>query len=439
MKRGLARATAFCLTAGLLFANSAAVYAEDTAPETEAASDVTGSLAFAECDEAYYVNVRTQPSTDNGEVIGILKNHDSAIIESVEDDGWYKIKSGDVEGYVAAWLIKTGDEAAAIAPTVAYNYAVNNAVSLNVRAQADEGADVVTSLDEGAEAEIVADEGNWFKVALDSDTYGYVSKDYVEEKTAYPTAKTIDQMMSDTEAEKQAEQAADAAGSTDASAEQGGETAAPADASQTQETAAQTDVSQTQETAAQTDVSQMQETAAQTDASQTQETAPQTQETAAQTDAPQTQETAAQTEAPQTQETAAQTEAPQTEVSAPAASATGSAVVAYASQFVGNPYVWGGTSLTSGADCSGFTMAVFANFGVSLPHYAASQLSCGTQVSIDSLAPGDLVFFSSTGGEIDHVAIYVGGGSIVHAANSKSGICYSSLNWMTPVAACRVV
>ncbi len=429
MRKGLARATAFCLTAGLLFANSAAVYAEDTAPETEAASDVAGSLAFAECDEAYYVNVRTQPSTDTGEVVGILKNHDSAIIESVEDDGWYKIKSGDVEGYVAAWLIKTGDEAAAIAPTVAYNYAVNNAVSLNVRAQADEGSDVVTSLDEGAEAEIVADEGNWFKVALDSDTYGYVSKD--EEKTAYPTAKTIDQMMSDTEAEKQAEQAADAAGSSDASADQGGETAAPADASQTQETAAQTDASQTQETAAQTEAPQTQETAAQTEAPQTQETAaqteaPQTQETAAQTEAPQTQETATQTEAPQTQETAAQTEAPQTEASAPAASATG-------------PYVWGGTSLTSGADCSGFTMAVFANFGVSLPHYAASQLSCGTQVSIDSLAPGDLVFFSSTGGEIDHVAIYVGGGSIVHAANSKSGICYGSLNWMTPVAACRVV
>ncbi|MSS15472.1 C40 family peptidase [Porcincola intestinalis] len=444
MRKGLARATAFCLTAGLLFANSAAVYAEDTAPETEAASDVAGSLAFAECDEAYYVNVRTQPSTDSGEVIGILKNHDSAIIESVEDDGWYKIKSGDVEGYVAAWLIKTGDEAAAIAPTVAYNYAVNNAVSLNVRAQADEGSEVITALDEGSEAEIVADEGNWFKVALDSDTYGYVSKDYVEEKTAYPTAKTIDQMMSDTEAEKQAEQVADAAGSSDASADQGGETAAPADASQTQETAAQTDASQTQETAAQTEAPQTQETAAQTEAPQTQETAAQTdasqtQETAAQTEAPQTQETAAQTEAPQTQETVAQTEAPQTEAAAPAASATGSAVVAYASQFVGNPYVWGGTSLTSGADCSGFTMSVFANFGVSLPHYAASQLSCGTQVSIDSLAPGDLVFFSSTGGEIDHVAIYVGGGSIVHAANSKSGICYSSLNWMTPVAACRVV
>ncbi len=277
---------------------------------------------------------------------------DSAIIESVEDDGWYKIKSGDVEGYVAAWLIKTGDEAAAIAPTVAYNYAVNNAVSLNVRAQADEGSDVVTSLDEGAEAEIVADEGNWFKVALDSDTYGYVSKDYVEEKTAYPTAKTIDEMMSDTEAEKQAEQAADAASdSTDASADQSGETAAPADASQTQETAAQTDASQVQETAAQTD--------------------------------------APQTEAPQPQET----EAPQTEASAPAASATGAAVVAYASQFVGNPYVWGGTSLTSGADCSGFTMAVFANFGVSLPHYA--HPSCPAAHRFQSTAWRLATLFSS--------------------------------------------
>ena len=112
-----------------------------------------------------------------------------------------------------------------------------------------------------------------------------------------------------------------------------------------------------------------------------------------------------------------------------------------------SPWLW----LSSGSLYDAETGARLANsvfdigggcpkvFGVSLPHYAASQLSCGTQVSIDSLAPGDLVFFSSTGGEIDHVAIYVGGGSIVHAANSKSGICYSSLNWMTPVAACRVV
>ena len=87
MKRGLARATAFCLTAGLLFANSAAVYAEDTAPETEAASDVAGSLAFAECDEAYYVNVRTQPSTDTSEVVGILKNLTGQLDEVYRKDG----------------------------------------------------------------------------------------------------------------------------------------------------------------------------------------------------------------------------------------------------------------------------------------------------------------------------------------------------------------
>ena len=124
--------------------------------------------------------------------------------------------------------------------------------------------------------------------------------------------------------------------------------------------------------------------------------------------------------------------------SAPAASSTGAEIAAYAQQFVGNPYVWGGTSLTQGADCSGFTMAVFAQFGVTLPHFAADQYSCGTPVSLDSLAPGDLIFFSSSG-SIDHVAIYIGGGSMVHAANSKSGIIISSIDWMTPVAACRVV
>lgn len=411
MRKGYARISAVCLAAGLLFANSAVVYADETAGgDTAETEDVAGTLGFAECDEEFYVNVRTEPSTDTGEVIGILKNHDSAEIESVEADGWYKIKSGDVEGYVAAWLIKTGDEADAIASEVAYNYAINHAVSLNVRSTADEGSDVVTALDEGAEAEIVADEGNWFKVALDADTYGYVSKDYVEEKTAYPTGETIDQMNEEAEAEAASSEAETAPAETapaETEAVSYEQTEAPA-ADQTYETEAPQTEAQVYETA------------------------------------PETEAAVAETEVPQTEAPAPQTEAPQTEASAPAASApapsaTGASVVAYASQFVGNSYVWGGSSLTGGADCSGFTMAVFSNFGVSLPHSAASQLYCGTQVSLDSLAPGDLVFYNNGGSGIDHVAIYAGGGSIVHAANSASGICYGSLYGMTPVAACRVV
>jgi cell wall-associated NlpC family hydrolase len=120
-------------------------------------------------------------------------------------------------------------------------------------------------------------------------------------------------------------------------------------------------------------------------------------------------------------------------------SSAGQAAADYACQFVGNPYVWGGTSLTEGADCSGFTLAVYAKYGVTLPHYAASQASCGTQISLSQLAPGDLVFFSSDGSEIDHVAIYIGNNSIVHAANTQSGIIISSLEWQNPVSAARVV
>ena len=123
---------------------------------------------------------------------------------------------------------------------------------------------------------------------------------------------------------------------------------------------------------------------------------------------------------------------------APAASSTGQAIADYACQFVGNPYVWGGTSLTNGADCSGFTMSVFANFSISLPHNAASQSGYGTAVSADTLQAGDLVFYSDGSG-ISHVAIYIGGGQIVHAANSTSGIIISSMYYDTPTCYRRLV
>ena len=98
--------------------------------------------------------------------------------------------------------------------------------------------------------------------------------------------------------------------------------------------------------------------------------------------------------------------------------------------------MWGGTSLTQGADCSGFAQSVFAQFGIGLARVAADQAYGGTDVSMDSILPGDLLFYSS-GGSIDHVAIYIGGGSIVHAANASSGIIISSYNYSTPVCARR--
>ena len=97
-------------------------------------------------------------------------------------------------------------------------------------------------------------------------------------------------------------------------------------------------------------------------------------------------------------------------------SGSGSSVVDFATQFVGNPYVWGGTSLTGGADCSGFTQSVYANFGVSLPRTSYEQQYAGTEVSYADAQPGDLICYGG------HVAIYMGNGRIVHASNSVDGI-----------------
>lgn len=111
-----------------------------------------------------------------------------------------------------------------------------------------------------------------------------------------------------------------------------------------------------------------------------------------------------------------------------------SQLVNYALQFVGNRYVWGGTSLTNGVDCSGFTMRVMEKFGVSLPHYSGSQAQMGKKVTSATMQPGDLIFYAGSNGKVNHVAIYIGNGRIVHAASRRSGIKTSTWNYRTPVA-----
>lgn len=121
-----------------------------------------------------------------------------------------------------------------------------------------------------------------------------------------------------------------------------------------------------------------------------------------------------------------------------AQTSTRNAVVAYAKQFIGNPYVWGGTSLTGGADCSGFTKSVMAHFGVGLSRTSSAQSGDGYRVSLDSVEPGDLIFYAS-GGRIYHVAMYIGGGKVIHAIDEAHGIGISSMYCMTPYCAVDVL
>ncbi len=113
-------------------------------------------------------------------------------------------------------------------------------------------------------------------------------------------------------------------------------------------------------------------------------------------------------------------------------------VCQYAKEFLGNPYVWGGTSLTKGADCSGFVLSVFKKYGVSLPHSSVAQSNLGTTIKVSEAKPGDLIFYGN-GKSINHVAIYIGGGQVIHASNPKSGIRISNTSYRSPVKAVRIL
>ena len=437
----------------------AAGLAMNLAGVVNAADAKKGELIFAQCEN--YINIRSE-ADENSEVVAKLYNDGSATLEETEEDGWYKIKSGNATGYVKAEYFATGEEAKEIADKVAYNVAVVNAEALNVRATPSEESTVIDVASQSDELEVVDTSGEWTTVALGNDVYGFIHPDYCEYKTYYPTAVTLEEeAAAKAEADRQAAEASAAQAAEQPVEEDGSyaEDTSPADATYTDETPA-TDVAYTDETPA-TDIAYVDETP-ETDAPYTE--APETEipETdapyteAPETEAPYTEAPyteAPETEAPETEapyteapETdAPYTEAPETdapyteapETEAPASdSSVGQEIANYAVQFVGNPYVYGGTSLTNGADCSGFTQSVMANFGIYIARTAADQSYGGTSVSISDIQPGDLLFYSDGGG-ISHVALYIGGGQIVHAATESQGIIISSYNYDSPVCAAR--
>ena len=408
-----------------------------------AADAETGELIFAQCES--YINIRSE-ADENSEVVAKLYNDGSATVEETDEDGWYKIKSGNAIGYVKSEYFATGEQAKEIADKVAYNVAVVNAEALNVRATPSEESTVIDVASESEELEVVDTSGEWATVALGNDVYGFIHPDYCEYKTYYPTAVTLEEEADRQAAEeasyKEVSENTDISDSEDVSY---AEDTASADATYTDETPSteeayvdeipETDAVYTDETPS-TDTAYVDETP-ETDVPYTE--APETEAPyteAPETEAPYTE--APETEAPYTEvpETEAPyTEAPETE--APASdSSVGQEIANYAVQFVGNPYVYGGTSLTNGTDCSGFTQSVMANFGIYIARTAADQAYGGTSVSVSDIQPGDLLFYSDGSG-ISHVALYIGGGQIVHAATESQGIIISSYNYDSPVCAAR--
>ena len=249
------------------------------------------------------------------------------------------------------------------------------------------------------------------------------AKTETEEKPAQEETVQADDNKQEKESEKETESKKESESSTESSKETASETSSETKSETVSETTTETSSETTSETATETTTETTTETAT---------------ETATETESPAGMEpsTAVETAATQESSKESSTQAAETPSSAASVSnhGSGKAVVDYAVQFVGNPYVYGGTSLTNGADCSGFVMSVYENFGVSLPHSSTADRNAGVDVGgLENAQPGDLVCYSG------HVGIYIGDGQIVHASTASTGIKISDADYRTPVAVRRVI
>ena len=332
-----------------------------------------------------YVNLRAEPSVES-EALGKLYNNSAAtVLETVLDEAgeeWYLVSSGSVENaYVKAEYVKVGDED--LARGVSTRYATVTTTTLFVRTEPGTEASVLTMLPEGEDVVVydALDEYGWYRVSTE-EGLGYVSGDYVTVRTEFRVAESKEEEKERLEREEAERQAAAAAAEAARKAREEEERKAAEAARKTQEEAAKAMARQQTQNAqhAQQKNDKVQ------GSSQGQSSSSFGSNTTAK---------------------------PQTV-------SNGQAVVNYAAQFVGNPYVYGGSSLTNGADCSGFVMSVYQAFGISLPHSSSALRSVGYGVSLDAIQPGDIVCYSG------HVGIYAGNNTLLHASSPSTGIKYTS-------------
>ena len=295
-----------------------------------------------------YVNVRDLPS-EEGNIVGKL--YDKSVGNFIEEqDGWYKISSGSVEGYVKGEFCVTGDDAVDYAKEVGTRIATVTTTTLFVREQPGLEESIIGMVPIEDELIVTEELDGWVKVNIEEGD-GYVSMDYVTLSTEFVKAESIEEEKARLAKEEASRKAAKEAASKK--------------------------------------VAENSSSGSKTDGGKTY---------------------------------------------ANPTGSTGADVVKFAKQFVGNPYVYGGTSLTNGADCSGFVMSVYKNFGVSLPHSSAADRNVGAAVNgLENAQPGDIICYSG------HVGIYAGDGQIVHASTSKTGIIVSSATYRSILSIRRIL
>lgn len=425
-----------------------------------------------------YLNMRKSPET-NAHVIGkILNNSACEILESL--DGWYRISSGGIEGYVSSQYVLTGDQAKELARDQVIDRAVVTADNLNIRKEPSTSADVVGQVLKNERYEIVGTTDGWYQIPS-----GYISSDYSESRLCLNEARKLDMkamvlslydnpgvsnVTSYLNIRDGAGENAKIIGKLPSFAgceiletkdgwhkiRSGGITGyvksdyiltGDAAREKAMEHAELMAIVSTDKLNARTEPS--------TDAKiWTQISNNERYHVLKQMDGwvqiefdeggegdegdSSNEATSAYVATDYVDVRYALAEAIKFSPAEEKASLR-SQIVNYAMQFLGNPYVWGGTSLTKGADCSGFTLSVMKHFGISLPHYSGDQAKRGTKINSSQMRPGDLIFYGNSRGTINHVAMYIGNGQIIHAASRRSGIKISTWNYRTPVRIVNVI
>lgn len=377
-----------------------------------------------------YVNIRKKPNTTS-KVRGKLYEGSSAKILKVEGS-WAKITSGDVNGYINKDYLAIGSKAARLAGKYGKKLIKvgDGVVTLNVRSKKSTKASIVTQIPEAEVYPVVKSYKKWVKIEVD-DQRGFVSKDFVEAKIRFKHAVSIEEEKAKEKAKKEAEKAAAAR----ASEREKTEAEAGEDSSASSKTAGSS--SSTQKSSSSS--SQKSSSSTQKSSTSASQKSSSSGSSSGSTGSSSSGSSAGTSSGNSSSSGSSDSTSSSSDVSKPSGSSTtGSDVANYAVKFVGNPYVYGGSSLTNGTDCSGFTMSVYASFGYSIPRTSASQSGYGQSVSFSELQPGDLIFYKN-GSSVGHVALYIGGGSVVHASNPSTGIKISPYNYRTPYCARRII
>lgn len=333
-----------------------------------------------------YVNIRKKPDTES-KILGKLYKGSSATILAKKGD-WVKIESGSVKGYINSEFLAIGFSAEELEDKYGTKWATVNTQTLKVREKKSIESIVLTLIPEEEEFQVLNVYKEWVEILVDegdedSATKGFVSKDYVDLRVEFEQAISVKEEQAKLKAAEEARKAEAQAAENLRLAE-------------ARRKAAQSNNNSSSSSS--------------NNSSNNSNNSPKN------------------------------TSKDTTTQSSPVVTGTGSGsdIASYAVKFVGNPYVWGGTSLTNGADCSGFVQTIFSNFGVSVPRTSRSQAVSGSSVSVSSAQAGDLIFYASNG-TVNHVAICIGNGQVVHASNRRTGIKISNMYYRQPYCARRVV